>query len=55
VNVNLLAASGPDRVDPLSGMSKLTAIEVDVAPAAGEQDPTDWSGLPPAAEPSPTR
>lgn len=46
VNVNLLAASGPDAVDPLSGMSTLSAIPVEVAPADGEQDPTDWSGLP---------
>ncbi len=44
--MNLLAASGPERVDPLSGMSKLTGIEVDVVPAAGPQDLSDWSGLP---------
>lgn len=43
--MNLLAASGPERVDPLSGMSKLTGIEVDVVPA-GPQDRSDWSGLP---------
>ncbi|MFK7985682.1 MAG: molybdopterin-dependent oxidoreductase [Sandaracinaceae bacterium] len=47
VNVNLLAASGPDAVDPLSGMSKLTAIAVDVRPAEGDKDERDWSGLPP--------
>ncbi len=46
VNVNLLAASGPDHVDPASGMSHLTGLPVDVTPAAGPQDPTDWSGVP---------
>jgi formate dehydrogenase len=47
VNVNLLAASGPDHVDHTSGMSQLTGIPVDVAPAAGPQDPTSWSGIAP--------
>ncbi len=46
VNVNLLAPSGEAHVDPLSGMSKLTAIEVEVAKASGAQDAADWSGLP---------
>jgi formate dehydrogenase len=46
VNVNLLAASGPDRVEKLSGMSHLTGFNVTVVPAAGPQDPTSWSGLP---------
>lgn len=46
VNVNLLAADGPDAVDPASGMSHLTGIPVDVAVAAGPPDPTSWSGLP---------
>ncbi len=46
VNVNLLAASGPDRVDRASGMSQLTGIAVEVLPAAGPHDPTDWSGMP---------
>lgn len=49
VNVNLLAASGPGTVDPLSGMSTLTGIRVDVRRADGPQDPEDWSGLPPTA------
>ena len=48
VNVNLLAASGPDHVDPTSGMSKLTGLPVEVVPAAGPLDPTDWSGVPAA-------
>ncbi len=46
VNVNLLAADGPERIERLSGMAHLTGIEVDVCPAAGPQDPTSWSGLP---------
>jgi len=47
VNVNLLAASGPQSVDPLSGMSHLTGIPVDIAPAAGPLDPSSWSGIAP--------
>lgn len=47
VNVNLLAASGPERVEKVSGMSQLTGFNVEVKPAAGPQDPTSWSGLPP--------
>ena len=46
VNVNLLAADGPERIERLSGMAHLTGIEVDIAPAAGPLDPTSWSGLP---------
>jgi anaerobic selenocysteine-containing dehydrogenase len=46
VNVNLLAADGADNLDPVSGMARLTGIVVDVRPAAGPQDPSDWSGLP---------
>ncbi|HEY3448865.1 MAG TPA: molybdopterin-dependent oxidoreductase [Myxococcales bacterium] len=46
VNVNLLAADGPDRLDPLSGMAHLTGFVVDVRPAAGPPDFTSWSGLP---------
>ena len=48
VNVNLLAADGPDSVDPASGMAHLTGIPVTVAPAAGPRDTGDWSGLPEA-------
>jgi len=45
VNVNILAGSGTKNIDPLSGMSKLTAIEVSVEPAKGPLANT-WSGLP---------
>ncbi len=44
-NVNLLAASGPESIDPLSNMSHLTGITVDVTRAAGPRDITDWSGI----------
>jgi anaerobic selenocysteine-containing dehydrogenase len=46
VNVNLLAADGPDAADPISGMAHLTGIPVEVEPATGERDPSSWSGLP---------
>ncbi len=46
VNVNLLAADGADAVEPVSGMSRLTGIPVEVTPAAGPADPGHWSGLP---------
>jgi anaerobic selenocysteine-containing dehydrogenase len=45
VNVNLLAADGPDNVEALSGMAQLTGIRVRVAPAAAPIDPTSWSGV----------
>jgi len=44
VNVNLLAADGPGEIDPVSGMSRLTGLVVDVGPAAGQQAAT-WSGM----------
>jgi len=47
VNVNLLAASGPNSVDPESGMSHLTGIPVQVSPASGPLVPTSWSGVEP--------
>jgi anaerobic selenocysteine-containing dehydrogenase len=50
VNVNLLAADGPEKLDRLSGMAHLTGFVVDVRRAAGPQDPTSWSGLPEAAQ-----
>ena len=45
VNVNLLAADGPDALERVGGMARLTGIPVDVKPAAGPQAHT-WSGLP---------
>lgn len=45
VNVNLLAADGPDNVEELSGMANLTAIPVEVKLAAGPLDRGSWSGI----------
>jgi formate dehydrogenase len=45
VNVNLLAADGPDALERVSGMAHLTGIPVEVRPAAGPHDPTSWSGI----------
>ncbi|MBX3245862.1 MAG: molybdopterin-dependent oxidoreductase [Myxococcales bacterium] len=45
VNVNLLAADGPEALEPVSGMAHLTGIVVEVERAAGPQAAT-WSGLP---------
>jgi hypothetical protein len=45
VNVNLLAADGPDNLEALSGMAQLTGIRVQVAPAAAPIDPASWSGI----------
>ncbi len=50
VNVNLLAADGPERIERVSGMAHLTGIPVEVTPAAGPLEPGSWSGLPPEAE-----
>jgi formate dehydrogenase len=50
VNVNVLARSGPDAVEPLSGMSRLTAIPVEVRRAEGALDPGSWTGRPPEPE-----
>ena len=45
VNANLLAADGPDRIEPVSGMAQLTGILVEVWPAAGAQATDSWSGI----------
>ncbi len=45
VNVNLLAADGPDHVEALSGMVQLTGILVEVTPASGPVDAGSWSGI----------
>lgn len=46
VNVNLLAADGPEALEPVSGMAHLTGIVVDVSAAAGPLAEDDWSGIP---------
>lgn len=45
VNVNLLARSGVDAVDRISGMSQLTAIQVAIEALPEQPKVTDWSGL----------
>jgi formate dehydrogenase len=45
VNVNLLAADGPGRLERVSGMAHLTGFNVDVAPAAGPRNTASWSGI----------
>lgn len=44
-NVNLLAADGPDHIEPVSGMAHLSGIPVRVEKAAGPIDKTSWSGI----------
>jgi anaerobic selenocysteine-containing dehydrogenase len=46
VNVNILAASGPSKIDRVSGMALLTGILVNITKADGSQDDHSWSGLP---------
>ena len=46
VNANVLAADGPDNLDPISGMARLTGIIVTVTAAAGPLDGSDWTGMP---------
>ena len=45
VNVNLLAADGPEAIEPVSGMARLTGILVEVLPAAGPRAADSWSGI----------
>ena len=47
VNVNLLAADGPDEIERISGMAHLTGFLVEVKPAAGTLNPNHWSGIGP--------
>jgi anaerobic selenocysteine-containing dehydrogenase len=44
VNVNILAADGPENLDRLSGMAHLTGIPVEIAPAENELQHS-WSGV----------
>ncbi|MDX2302725.1 MAG: molybdopterin-dependent oxidoreductase [Microscillaceae bacterium] len=45
VNVNILAADGPDKIDKISGMAHLTGIPVEIKKADGPQAAYSWSGL----------
>ena len=44
VNVNLLPADGPEALDALSGMARLTGIPVEVRRAEGPIQTRSWSG-----------
>jgi formate dehydrogenase len=44
VNVNILAADGPEALDRISGMAHLTGIPVEICKGQGELEPT-WSGI----------
>ncbi len=46
VNVNIIARSGVDAIDPLSGMSRLTAIPVRLSMASANETADNWSGRP---------
>lgn len=46
VNVNVLAADGPNELERVSGMAHLTGIPVEVSAAAGEFDEESWTGTP---------
>lgn len=43
-NVNILAADGPDEVEPLSGMAHMSGIPVQVQRAAGPVNRSSWTG-----------
>ncbi len=45
VNVNLLAADGPEDIERVSGMAHLTGFVVEVKPAEGALNPDHWSGI----------
>ena len=44
-NVNLLAADGPENLEPVSGMAHLSGIPVTVTVAKGPLDRHSWSGI----------
>ena len=44
VNVNIIARSGVDAIDALSGMSRLTAIPVRLSMASENETANNWSG-----------
>jgi len=45
VNVNILAADGIDNIEPVSGMSRLTGLDVTIEKYDEELAPQSWSGL----------
>jgi len=45
VNVNILAADGPDKIEKVSGMANLTGFVVEISKSNGPQVENSWSGL----------
>ncbi len=45
VNVNILAADGPDKIEKVSGMANLTGFVVEISKSTGSQAENSWSGL----------
>ena len=45
VNVNILAADGPGKIEKVSGMVHLTGFNVKIKKSDGPQHPKSWSGL----------
>ena len=45
VNVNVLAADGPENIEKVSGMVHLTGFNVEVKKSSGPQIENSWSGL----------
>jgi len=45
VNVNILAADGIENIEPVSGMSQLTGLDVTIEKYDEELAPLSWSGL----------
>jgi len=45
VNVNVLAADGPENIEKVSGMVHLTGFNVEVKKSTGPQQHNSWSGL----------
>ena len=45
VNVNILAADGPDRIEKVSGMANLTGFVVEISKSKDKQAENSWSGL----------
>lgn len=45
VNVNVLAADGPENIEKVSGMVHLTGFKVGIKKSSGSQNYNSWSGL----------
>jgi formate dehydrogenase len=45
VNVNILAADGPENIEKVSGMVNLTGFFITIQPSSGQKSDNSWSGL----------